>query len=110
MKEKILIICAHPDDETLGLGGTILLQTLKGSEVFVLIFSDGELSRGKVVSQVKQREKQAKKAAKILKIKEIKLLGYHDQKLDTIPLIELANQIEESIKKWKPTIIYTHFW
>ena len=110
MKEKILIICAHPDDETLGLGGTILLQTLKGSEVFVLIFSDGELSRGKAVSQVKQREKQAKKVAKILKIKEIKLLGYHDQKLDTIPLIELANHIEESIKKWKPTIIYTHFW
>ena len=110
MTEKILVISAHPDDETLGLGGTILLKANQGDQVYVLIFSDGELAREKIVSSVKQRENQAKKAAKILKIKEIKFLGYHDQKLDTIPLIELARHIEKAIKEWKPTTIYTHFW
>ena len=45
--EKILVICAHPDDETLGLGGTIKLHSLNGSKVYVLNFADGESSRKK---------------------------------------------------------------
>ena len=108
--KKILVICAHPDDETLGLGGTIRLHTLKGSKVFVLIFTDGESSREKSTKKIKQRQEQAKKAAKELKIQDIKFLGYQDQRLDTIPLLELAKHIESVIKKFKPETVFTHFW
>ena len=43
--KKILVICAHPDDETLGLGGTILKHSQNGDQVFVVIFADGESAR-----------------------------------------------------------------
>ena len=108
--KKILVICAHPDDETLGLGGTIRVHALKGSKVFVLIFADGESAREKSTKKIKQRQEQAKKAAKELKIQEIKFLGYEDQKLDTVPLLELAKNIESVMKKFKPDTVFTHFW
>jgi len=108
--EKILITCAHPDDETLGLGGTIKLHTLQGNKVFVLIFADGESGRTTSSNRIKQRKSQAEEARTILGINEIKFLDYPDQRLDTIPVLELSKQIELQIKKWKPTVVYTHFW
>ena len=108
--EKILVICAHPDDETLGLGGTIKLHSSNGSDVYVLNFTDGETARGKSIKKIVKRQEQAKKAVSILGVKEIEFLDYEDQKLDIIPLVELSKKIESRIKKWNPSIIYTHFW
>jgi len=107
---KILIVCAHPDDETLGMGGTIYLHTKKGDEVFVLIFSDGESARGKNIAVIKKRQKQAKEAFLILGIKQSKFLNYKDQTLDNLPLSVLSKDIEDVIRKWKPEIVFTHFW
>jgi N-acetylglucosamine malate deacetylase 1 len=108
--EKILVVSAHPDDETLGLGGTIKLHSLSGSNVYVLNFADGESARKKSMKNILKRKKEGKKAAAILGIKETKFLDYEDQKLDTIPILELSKHIESAIKKWNPSIIYTHFW
>jgi len=107
---KILVICAHADDETLGLGGTLCHHVKKGDIVHVLIFADGESARKKSMKNILKRKKQGEKAATILGIKEIKFLEYEDQKLDTIPIVELSKCIESAIKKWNPTIVYTHFW
>ena len=45
MNNKILVVVAHPDDEILGAGGTILKHISKGDQVGVLILGDGEMSR-----------------------------------------------------------------
>ena len=45
--QKILVLCAHPDDETLGLGGTLSLKSKNGNQIFILFFTDGESSRNK---------------------------------------------------------------
>lgn len=107
---KILVTCSHPDDETLGMGGTLYLNTKKGNEIFVLIFADGETSRGMKTANVEKRKKQSKDALSILGITKSKFLNYDDQKLDSVPLIELAQEIEKIISQWKPEIVYTHFW
>jgi N-acetylglucosamine malate deacetylase 1 len=108
--KKILVISAHPDDESLGLGGTLALHAKNGDEVFVLIFTDGESSRGKKENQITKREEQSKRACKILGIKKVKFLRYLDQNLESISLVEIANEIEDVIKNWSPSIIYTHYW
>jgi len=107
---KILVICAHPDDETLGLGGTICSHAEQGDKISVLIFTDGESARGKSDSKIKMRQKQAKKAAKELGIEKIEFLNYPDQELDVIALKDLSKKIENEITKNSPNIIYTHYW
>lgn len=107
---RILVLGAHPDDETLGLGGTIAKKSKNGDLVFSLIFTDGESARGSNKLKIKRRREQAQEAAKTLGIKEIEFLDYEDQKLDTIPTVELSKKIEKAIKKWKPNIIFTHFY
>lgn len=107
---RILILGAHPDDETLGMGGTIAKRSKNGDLIYTLIFADGETARKNGIPKISQRKKQAEDAAKILGIKEMKFLNYNDQKLDTIPLVELSRHIESAIKKWNPNIIFTHFY
>ena len=107
---RILVICAHPDDETLGLGGTICHHVEKGDKVNVLIFTDGESARGKSNSKIKIRQKQSRKAAKDLGVEKIKFLNYPDQQLDIIAIKDLAKKIESEIKILNPNIIYTHYW
>ena len=46
MKQSILIIAAHPDDETIGCGGAILRHVSNGDNVNVLTLTDGVGSRG----------------------------------------------------------------
>lgn len=107
---KILVIGAHPDDETLGLGGTLKLHSLRGDEITVLIISDGESSRKKSLTKIKNRQTQAKEVSKILGFKKIEFLNYEDEKLDKSPILEIIQKIESRIKEIKPDIIYTHFW
>jgi len=109
--EKILVLCAHPDDETLGLGGTLSLKSKNGNQIYVLFFTDGESSRNKTTKDdIILRQKQAEDACKLLGIKKVKFLDYPDQKLDTFPTLEIAKQIENAIKEWKPSEIFTHYW
>ncbi len=108
--DNILVICAHPDDETLGLGGMIALHAKKGGNVFVLIFATGQFARDDSEKGIEIRRKQGEKACSILGVKEVQFLGYDDQKLDTMPVITLIDGIEKAIKKWKPKIVFTHYW
>lgn len=107
---KILVICAHPDDESLGLGGTIIKHTQKGDDVRILIFCDGESARESSSDKILKREKQALRATNILGANSIKFLKYPDEKLDTVSMLELVQKIEKFTKTWNPEVVYTHFW
>jgi LmbE family N-acetylglucosaminyl deacetylase len=107
---NILVICAHPDDESLGLGGTLAFHASCGDAVHVLMFATGQYGRDESKKGISERKKQGEKAFKILGVKKFQFLNYDDQKLDIVPLTELTKAIENAIKKWKPIIIYTHFW
>jgi len=107
---RILVLCAHPDDETLGLGGTINMHIKQKDSVFVLCFSHGQFDRDESEKGILMRENQAKAAFKILGIRNFKFMRYPDQRLDSIPLTKLSKDIEMIIRKIKPNIVYTHFW
>ena len=44
MSEKILVLCAHSDDQVLGIGATIAKYSEEGKKVYVMIFSNGEMT------------------------------------------------------------------
>ena len=70
---KILCIVAHPDDEALGPGGTLIKHSLNGEEVNVFIFSDGEGAK-KDIKKNSKRLLQQINGVKKLMLKYIKLL------------------------------------
>ncbi len=115
MTNTVLVIAAHPDDEVLGCGGAIARHTALGDQVHVLFMADGETSRHVSdadvlvdVSESKRREA-AQGALNVLGVGERIFLEWPDNRLDTIPMLDLVQSIEPVIMRLRPDIIYTHF-
>lgn len=102
--KNILVLAAHPDDETLGLGGTISRLSSEGHNIRVITFTDGESSRG-VTS--KNRNPKLKQVSDILGISSFTYGDFPDNAMDSVPLLELAKFIESN-KEFEPDIIFTH--
>jgi len=111
--KKILVVVAHPDDEILGCGASLLKHSAKGAKITTIILTDGVTSRfTKKTSvskkQISKRILSANRAHKYLKNSKVIFFDFPDQKLDTVPLLDIVKKIENVIKKFKPSIIYTH--
>src|SRR5437867_629235 len=108
--ENVLAICAHPDDEILGLGGTLARHSERGDNVFVLIFADGQFKRDSSPAGIKKRQDQAKRACSIIGVKKVEFLNFTDQRLDIVPLVDIITKIESAIKRTRAKIMYAHYW
>lgn len=110
---KILVIAAHPDDEVLGCGGTIAKLAGQGEEIHILILATGLASRvgfdlKRTPDGLKDHYKKARQAGVLLGAKNVNFAGFPDQKLDTLPLLEITQRIEAEIKTVQPRSIFTH--
>ena len=110
---KSLIIAAHPDDEVLGCGGTIAKLAAQGEEVHILILATGLTSRvgfdiEKDGDALKIHLERASRAGALLGAKNVNFGGLPDQKMDTLPLLEVTQRIEAEIESVKPQTIFTH--
>lgn len=108
----ILVIAAHPDDEILGIGGTVLKHKKQGDEVFCIIAAEGigaRYSKGiKRDDEVNELHDQTLEAAKILGYKEVFFLRFPDNRMDSVDLLDVVKKIEEIVNRVNPDIIYTH--
>ena len=113
-KQKILVVVAHPDDEILGCGGTIVKHTLNGDEVHVIIMAEGITSRDNTRNidfrndELETLHKRTRQASKIMGVKSVKLYNFPDNRMDSIDLLDIIKMIETTIKKIKPDVVYTH--
>ena len=104
---KVLIVVAHPDDEVLGVGGTILKHVDRGDHVDLLILGDGESSRSDGVD-INKRATQAKEAAKSLGVGSLFLENLPDNQFDTVSLLKIVKIVEQYLNNVQPGIVYTH--
>ncbi|MCK4589148.1 MAG: PIG-L family deacetylase [Nanoarchaeota archaeon] len=108
-KNKVLVIVAHPDDEILGVGGTLIKHVNQGDDIFCLILGEGITSRDKYGQGVlEELHEHCHEAGKVIGFQEIFLLKLPDNKFDSIPLLNIVKEIEKYLEKIKPNIIYTH--
>ena len=105
----ILVVVAHPDDETIGMGATIKKHVNNGDKVHVVSMTDGVSSRDGVESKsILDRKKSAKLASEHLGFSWEKNFDFDDNAMDKYPLLEIIKSIELVKKNIDPDIVYTH--
>ena len=104
----MLVLAAHPDDETLGAGGTIAAARERGERVHVAVFCSPQ--RADVASEPAAAAKAAELRAAMAELDcTFECYGLPDQGLDTTPLIDLSRAIERTARAITPDHVLTHF-
>lgn len=110
---NVLIVAAHPDDELLGVGGTVRRLTNEGVCVRAVILAEGLTSRGDKRTDTSQSEleelkKDACAAAKEVGYMSIDFCGFPDNRMDEADLLDVIKVISRFVEKYRPDTIFTH--
>ncbi len=95
---KILVVAVHPDDETLGCGGTLLKHKADGDEIHWLIATSIKESDGFTKSLVKKREGEIESVEKLFNFDSVNRLGLSTTKVDEYGISELIKKISSAVK------------
>jgi LmbE family N-acetylglucosaminyl deacetylase len=108
---SVLCVAAHPDDEVIGVGGTLTRHAAEGDDVHVCLLSDGVTSRyddaEAAESEIERRRNRARRACETLGA----TVTYHtfpDNSFDTVPLLKIIQAVEDEIDDHNPDVVYTH--
>ncbi|MEW8977848.1 MAG: bacillithiol biosynthesis deacetylase BshB2 [Symbiobacterium sp.] len=115
MKEHLLVIMPHPDDETFAVGGTIALYSRRGVPVTYVCATLGEMGRNmgrppfaNRETLPRLREKELREACRILGITDLRLLGLRDKTVEFVDPGELAARLRAIIEEIRPSLIITY--
>lgn len=106
----LLVVAAHPDDEALGCAGTMAKMARAGHKVSAMFFTDGVGARGEdAPGRLRRARRQAaEKALDLVGATDSTFLDWPDNRLDTVPMLELARAVEHEVARVKPRTILTH--
>lgn len=108
-KDRVLVISAHPDDETLGCSGTLLRHREFGDEIFWCIMTSMSEECGFQREQVLQRNEEIKAVAEAYGFQDKKELNYPTTRLDIVPMTELVGKLSNVLREVEPSILYLPF-
>ena len=103
--KRILVVAPHPDDETLGVGGTIKKFSENGSEIFVLIVS-GHLPPLYSKKEYDKTVDEAYAAFKYLGVKKSEFLEIPATMIGSQPVHEVNKLISDVVKKFNPHMVF----
>jgi LmbE family N-acetylglucosaminyl deacetylase len=111
---RLMAVLAHPDDESLGLGGMLARVASEGVGTYVLTatrgergrFGDGEPHPGpEALGRIREAELRA--AARELGVTEVSLLDYLDGDLDRADPVEAVGRIVGHLRRVRPQVVVT---
>jgi len=103
---KILYISAHPDDESLGCGGTMLKYANLGCDQSWLIATSIINSSEYNLEDIKKRKEEIIKVEKKIKFNFVRQFEYIPATLDSIPLLEMIKKVSSIFNELKPDTIF----
>jgi len=103
---KTLFVSAHPDDETLGCGGTILKLKASGEQIYWLILTNINEADGWNKQTVEERQKEIETVSGLYGFEQTSKLDFPTARLDTIPDNDLIAAISNAINMVKPHTLF----
>ena len=114
----LMAVLAHPDDESLGVGGTLAKYASEGVDVFLVTATRGDGGRFRGIRSDDRRhpgrealgeirENELRAAAKVLGIRDVSVLDYHDQQLDRADPREVVARIAGELRRVRPDVVVT---
>lgn len=113
MSDVVLVVAAHPDDEVLGCGGTLARWVAQGRQVRVLFLTDGVGARAGTVDAATadaaaRRRAAAEEAAGILGLTATEFLDFPDNRMDSVEMLTVVQEVERRIKLFSPSVVLSH--
>ena len=96
---RILVVAAHPDDEILGCGGTLIKRRQSGDEIGILILGEGVTARyqnkcGVERDKFEELYRESKNVANYIGAEKHSILGFPDNRFDSIDLLDIIKEVE----------------
>jgi LmbE family N-acetylglucosaminyl deacetylase len=103
---RVLVLSPHPDDESIGCGGTLLRHVANGDEVQVIFLTSGEKGGHGQSEQetIRTREREARMAARILRIRHLEFWRERDGALRANR--QAISRLQTKLRQFKPQTIY----
>lgn len=107
--KRVLVVAPHPDDEVLGVGGTIARLSDEGATVVIVIVTKG---RPPLFSEadVAQTRGEAARAHEILGVSETLFLDFPAAGLDGVPHQQLNAALASTLERVAPTSLFLPFY
>ena len=103
--KRVMVVAPHPDDETLGVGGTIAKYSAQGADIFVLIVS-GHLPPLYSRKDYDKTVHEAESAFKLLGVSQSEFLEIPATMINSKPLHKVNGRISKIINDFKPHIVF----
>jgi LmbE family N-acetylglucosaminyl deacetylase len=105
---RVLVAAAHPDDEVLGMGGTIAAHVDRGDTVRIVVVTDGSSTQYPDDPETRARkESEAVRAASELGVVDFVHLDLPDMRLDTLAHVDVNAVVEEHVRELAAEVVYT---
>jgi LmbE family N-acetylglucosaminyl deacetylase len=115
---RLLAVLAHPDDESLGFGGTLARYASQGADVFLLTATRGEAGRyrGRRASDPSHpgasalaaiREQELRAAGAVLGLRDVSLLDLEDGRVDRADHARAVTSIARHVRRVRPDVVMT---
>lgn len=102
---RVLVFAPHPDDEIIGVGGTIAKRAKAGDEVYVCVVTKGQ-SPMFDSEFVEQGRRECREADAKLGVKETMFLNLPAVMLETVPRYEMNGKFCEAVQRIRPDEVY----
>lgn len=116
MKQNILVVLPHPDDEAFGLSGTLARHVRDGDHVTYACLTLGEMGRNMgfppfanrlTLPDIRKAELEA--SCRAIGIRDLRLLGFHDKTIEFEERELLDGSIESLLNELQPSVVYTFY-
>jgi LmbE family N-acetylglucosaminyl deacetylase len=103
---KSIVIAPHPDDETLGVGGTLIRRKSEGDSIAWVIATKITAETGWSSELVQQREREIQQITAFYQFDEVYELGFPATQLDSVPARDLINALSDVFKEYEPGEVF----